>query len=405
MQNNNNNNKNKPLIYIIAGENSGDFLGAKLIDSLKQQTNNNISFAGIGGPQMQQSGLPKSLFPFHELSVMGFWEIIPHLLGLYRRFKQTIYNISTLQPDCVITIDSPGFCFRLARKLRTTPETRNIPLIHYVAPTVWAYKPKRAQQISKLYNLILLILPFEPPYFDAVNMANRFVGHQIIHDWRKNSGNANLFREQYGILPNATILGLFPGSRKIEIKRHMPILAETIRRIYESFPQLTTAILTTDNLQPMIEQYIADWPGQVILVTDQSLKKHMLASCTVAISKSGTIALELSAAKVPIVVTYRVSPISAWLLKRMIKVDYVNIINLILDRPVIPELLQENCVPDKICKELEELLTNPQKRNMQITQAQQAITLLDEPNAAQSPSDKAAATIIELLNKYNPISV
>lgn len=386
-----------PLIYIIAGESSGDLLGARLMRALQKQTEGHIRFAGIGGPRMQKEGL-QSLFPFHDLALMGFLEILPHLALLKKRFAQTIADITARQPDCVITIDSPGFCFRIARKLREQSRTRALKLVHYVAPTVWAYKPKRAEKVSKLYDFLLLVLPFEPPYFDAVELPNRFVGHPIVRDWREQEGDPSVFREAHGILPNAPVLTLLPGSRKTELNRHLPIFAETVRRLGQRFPQLATVMVVPPHLTAAVHEKTADWPGQVILITSLEDKKDVFAASTVALAKSGTVALELSLARVPIIVTYKVSAASAWLMRRMIRVNYVNLVNLILDRPVIPELLQEECEPDKLCRALEELLTSPQKRQEQIDLAQTALAQLDDPNDPKTPSAKAAESVLELLN-------
>jgi lipid-A-disaccharide synthase len=385
-----------PLIYLIAGESSGDLLGARLMQALKKQTNGTVRFAGIGGPRMQAEGL-ESLFPFHDLSLMGFVEIIPHLSLLYKRFRQTISHITHSQPDAVITIDSPGFTFRIAKKLREQSSTKHLKLIHYVAPTVWAYKAKRAEKVSKLYDFLLLVLPFEPPYFDAVELPNRFVGHPVVRDWREFRGNGRAFREKHGILPNAPLLTLLPGSRKTEIARLLPVYQETVDLLLQNHPNLSVVLVVPPHLENAVEEATQQWPGLHILSADPEEKRDIFAASTVALAKSGTVTLELSLAHVPLVVTYKVSPHSAWLMRRMIRVPYVNLVNLLLDRPVIPEYLQENCRPSLLSKAISELLRSPEARKSQLEDAAKALQQLDDETSPQTPSEKAAETILELV--------
>lgn len=385
-----------PLIYIIAGEPSGDLLGARLMAALKRHTSGQVRFCGIGGERMMAEGL-HSLFPYHELSLMGFVEILPHIRRLTRRISQTVTHISEQKPDCVITIDSPGFCFRVVEKLRSHHTSPLPKLIHYVAPTVWAYKPKRAEKVKKLYDFLLLLLPFEPPYFEAVQLPNRFIGHPIVREWHEKPGDGRAFREQHGILPNAPILTLLPGSRRSELKRHLPIFLETAERLCQRHPQLTTVLVTTNYLADEIKEALSHYPGHIVLVSDPAQKRDIFAASTVALAKSGTVTLELSLANVPIVVTYKISPVSAWMMKRMIQVPYVNLLNLISEKEIIPELLQERCNVNELTAALEELLASSAKRDDQRLAAQTALSQLDNVSDDETPSDKAALSILEQL--------
>lgn len=381
-----------PLIYLIAGEPSGDLLGARLIDALRRTSTPRIEVAGIGGERMAQAGL-SPLFPMGDIALMGFAEILPHARRLLARIRQTVEDIIARAPEVVVTIDSPGFNFRVAAALRA----RNFKgkLVHYVAPTVWAYKPQRARVTAQLYDCLLTLLPFEAPYFEAEGLTTHFIGHPVVCE-SPQAGSGSAFRAHHGIASDVPLLALLPGSRDGELKRHLPVFRAVAERLSAQFPGLALTLPTTAALAPSLAEQTADWNPRPIIVTDDAEKRDALAASTVALVKSGTITLEVALAGVPMVVTYRVHPLSAWLLRRMIRVPYVTLINLLLDAPVIPELLQERCTPEALAGALETLLRDPQARAAQQNAAARAFALLgrDEPEA---PSDKAAAIVRKFL--------
>ena len=386
---------------LIAGEPSGDLLGARLIAALRRHAGDGqMSFSGIGGERMIGEGM-HSIFPYHELALMGFAEILPHIFRLKRRIRQTVEHIVEQKPDVVITIDSPGFCFRVIEQLRQQLPPDQLPkLVHYVAPTVWAYKPKRALKVKKLYDLLLLLLPFEPPYFEAVAMPHRFIGHPIVREWHEQPGESQAFRNQHGILPNAPILTLLPGSRRTELKRHLPIFCEVATRLSQRHPQLTTVMVTPPYLEAEVKAALAHYPGHMVITSDLTQKRNIFAASTVALAKSGTVTLELSLARVPMVVTYKVSAISAWLMKRMIQVPYVNLLNLIAGKEIIPELLQERCTVPQLVSALEALLSSKESRQTQREAAAAALAQLDDTSNPTTPSDKAAEAVFELVSDH-----
>ncbi len=381
----------KPLkIFLIAGEASGDVLGAKLMYALIQQSKQPLHFHGIGGEKMAEAGLI-SLLPMQELSLIGFIEIIPHIPNLLKRLRQTLDNIQSLKPDIVITIDAPGFNFRVARKLKE--QNFRGKLVHYVAPSVWAYKPERALKIAKIYDYLLCLLPFEPPYFDKVGLANRFVGHPIVEE-PFIGGDGKLFRVTYNINPEAPILCLMPGSRHNELIRHTPIFKETAEQLQKSHPALRTVLITTHTLFPIIEKMIAHWQQKPIIITSEA-RKEAYAASTLALAKSGTGTMELALAGVPMVITYRVHPLSAWMLRRMIKVNYVNLVNLILNKPAIPELLQESSTPANLAAALNALLSSETARKEQQAAMKEALAQLGF-GTSPSPSEKAAEAVLRI---------
>jgi lipid-A-disaccharide synthase len=377
-------------IALIAGEPSGDLLGSKLMRALTAQTDRPIEFYGVGGERMQEHGLA-SLFPMAELSLIGFAEIIPHIPHLLRRIRQTVTEIERTKPDIVITIDAPEFCFRVAKKLQGS----GLPLVHYVAPSVWAYREHRAAAIAKLYQHLLVLLPFEPPYFEKHGLQCSFIGHSIIED-AASGGDASQFRAAHQLDETAPLLCVLPGSRNSEVTRLWPIFAEAIILLAEKFPGLTVAIPAVSHLAEQLQEKAAALPVRAIVITDKEEKRHALAASTVALAKSGTGTLELAIAGLPMIVAYTVKPFSAWLLRRMIKVKYVTLINLILGREVIPEYLQERCTPPLLAEALAQLLRSPEQRALQQQESLDALKQLGYGSSA-SPSEKAALAVLGVI--------
>lgn len=377
-------------VYLIAGEASGDLLGAHLMRSLKNQSKTPINFYGVGGEKMIAEGL-KSLFPYEELSMMGFLEILPYIFKLSARINLTVENILAKHPDVVITIDSPGFCFRVIQKLRA--EKLRTKYIHYVAPTVWAYKPERAEKCAGLFDHMLVLLPFEPPYFEKAGLKCTWVGHPVVAD--PPPGNASTFRAKYQISAQTLLLGLLPGSRRGEIRRHMPIFARAATLLAAQYPDTAITVAVPKNILPFVAPYFEGCPFRAVVVAGEQEKKDAIAACNFAIVKSGTVALEVALSGVPMIVTYRVNPVSAWLLKRMVLTKFVNLVNILAGREIIPELLQELCHPLMIASAAANLLAHPDHRQQQKTQAQSALAQLVPPGG-ERPSDKAAQTVLRI---------
>ena len=375
-------------VYLIAGEASGDLIGSHLMRALKAQSTRPIQFHGIGGDKMIAEGM-KSLFPFYELSMLGFLEILPYLFNIFARISRTVEDIKLKQPDIVITIDVPGFNFRVVERLRK----ENVPskFVHYVAPTVWAYKPQRAAHCAKLFDHMLVLLPFEPPFFTKVGLACTWVGHPVIAETKQANGAA--FRTKYDIAETTPLFCLLPGSRKGEVERHMPIFAKTITLLAGQFPNLAMAVTVPKNVMPFVAPFFTNCPFRAVITSDEEDKKNAIAASDVAIVKSGTVALEVAKAGTPMVVTYRVHPISAWMFRRVSLTQYVNLVNILKNKEVIPELLQEHCNPVMIATAVAHLLTHKRNQALQIQQEKSALARL-VPADGELPSDKAARTIL-----------
>jgi lipid-A-disaccharide synthase len=369
--------------FIIAGEASGDLLGAKLIHSMKN-LNSQIEFRGIGGKHMASEGL-NSLFNMSELSIMGFVEILPHIPNILSRIQQTVDYITEWQPEVVITIDSPGFCLRVAKKLQGT----NTKLVHYVAPSVWAYKPKRAKVFASIYDHLLTLLPFEPEYFIREGLDSRFIGHPVVEE-DFTTIDQEAFRAKYNIACNKQIIAITPGSRKGEIKRLLPIFLEAINIIKQQLSDIYPVIVATPELHSIIKAH------GMLIISDKEDKKACFKAATMAIAKSGTNTLEIAMAGSPMVTAYKVNPLSAILIQMMIKTRYVNIINILAGHEIIPELLQKNCTPKKIAESALNLLNNQQLRDEQVKLNNKQLTKLGL-GSTPSPSEKAAHKLIEII--------
>lgn len=376
-------------IALIAGETSGDQLGGWLIEALKKRMPG-VRYMGLGGPRMQAQGLT-TLFPMEDISLIGFTEVLPHYFSIKERLIRMVKYIEQEKPDILITIDSMGFNHRVVKLLRDRGIHRP-RLIHYVAPSVWAYRPKRAAILAELYDELYCLLPFEPPYFETAGLPATFVGHEIAWYWRKR-GDGAAFRQRHGISADIPLLALFPGSRRGELKRMMPMFRDTIAQLRGDLPELEVAVMVPDYLKDRLAEEVKNWGLPVHLLTSNEEKRDLFAAATAGLAKSGTIGLECALAGLPSVITYRANPITVAILRRIIRVKYVNLANLLAGRMVIPELLQEDATPTKLSVALKPLLLGGHAHEVQL----QALTdIAAQLGAADSisPSDKMATRIL-----------
>jgi lipid-A-disaccharide synthase len=377
------------LVYIAVGEHSGDVLGARLIRSLSAQRPD-LRFTGIGGPRMAEAGFD-SLFPMQDLAVMGLIEILPRIFKLNRRLAQATADIRRRRPDILITIDSPGFMLRLLRRIRPLGLKR----AHYVAPQVWAWREGRVRRFPGLWDVLLCLLPFEPDYFAGHGIPARFVGHPVLQSGA-DEGDHTRFRARYRIDPTADIILLMPGSRRTEVDRLLPVFAQTLDLLAQTLPNLVAVIPVPLAVAGHVEAAVAPWHTQPIIVTELTDKHDAFAAAGAALTKSGTSTLELALAGVPMAVTYRVHPLTAWLARKMIRVPFVAMVNLLALRRLVPELLQQDCTPEKLAATLTTLLTDQRAADTQRAGFREILARLTP--AAGLPSDAAAAAILDLLS-------
>ena len=372
---------------LVAGEPSGDQLGARLMAGLRELGGDRVEFIGIGGEQMVAAGLP-SLFPMEELSVMGLVEVLPRARRILRRLRQTADFALAQRPDVVVTIDSPGFCYRLAERLKR----QGIPLVHFVAPQVWAWKAKRIATTAKLFDRLLCLLPFEPALFPGMHAD--FVGHPVI-EGGAGRGDGAAFRERHGIAPGATVLAVLPGSRAGEVARHLPVFRDTVAQLQKEWPNLHTLLPTVAGVADLVRANASNWPGRLTVISGQAEKFDAFAAANLALAASGTVALELALSRVPAVIAYRLSPITAWLVRRAVKVRYVNLVNILLDRAAVPEMLQENCTPERLAAALGELMRDEGARLAQLADVDRVAAMLGQ--GGEAPSRRAAAAVLQAI--------
>jgi lipid-A-disaccharide synthase len=378
-------------LMLIAGEPSGDALGAELLQALAQTSGRRIEAFGVGGPAMAKAG-HHSLFEMTDLSVMGVAEVLPRLPQLQLRIAQTVGQALQARPDMLITIDSPDFCFRVARQVRKyAPQ---IPIVHYVAPQIWAWRRGRARKIARYVDLVLALLPFEPPLFAAAGLPCAFVGHPVVA--RMPSANAGAqFRKRHAIPLDVPLLGVLPGSRGGEVSRLLQPFGETIHRLSRDLPQLHIFCATLPHVSAQVRAAASRWPGRVILTEDTTEKLAGFAACDAALAASGTVSLELAACATPHVVAYKVSPLTAMIARRVLQISHVNLVNLILNEGLIPELLQQDCTAENLARELGLLLGPSPAAERQRTGMQKALLELGAGQAP--PSQRAADAVLTLL--------
>lgn len=377
--------------FIIAGEASGDLLGSKLISEIKA-LENDAEFIGVGGELMKQAGL-KTIFPMNDLAVMGFFEILPHIFKLLARINQTARAILEEKPDYIITIDSPDFCFRVIKKLPRDFSKK----VHLIAPSVWAYREGRAAKVARIYDLLLCILPFEPPYFEKYGLKSVFIGHPII----ENAPDLSLktqknfeFRQRYKIAQNDILLCLTPGSRLSEVEKIFPEFIGAVDILRREFPNLKVVIPLIEKTENLVRQMVVDLSVPYFLIRGDE-KVEMFFSADFAMAKSGTNAVEISLYKIPLLIAYKINKITHFIVKRMIKIKYANLINLILNKELIPEMLQDKCNAKELAEQMARLISDKNLADEQIEKSLVALKILGFEKSAK-PSKMAAAEILKL---------
>lgn len=399
-------------IYIIAGEASGDIIGSNLITSLKKNAGH-LKFRGIGGHLMSEAGC-ELVFNYNGLALIGFLEVIPSIFKIIKKINHTVADILLYNPDIIITIDSPGFNFRVVQKLRDRLYTK--PIVHYVAPTVWAYHSHRVEIVNKLYDHILVLFPFETKYFSSLPCT--FVGHPLIENL--SSASQKKQAEDSNHQNSLIKVAIMPGSREGEIKRHMPIILRAITTLQRRFkeeqrPQdkktLHWYFLCHPNTSCLVKSILFEYMNSSLLSYDNSLDDHntfvihdeklkttIISSSTVGLIKAGTSVLEAALLKLPMIAFYKINPISAWFLKRKLKIPYLVLCNILLNRRIVPELIQDNFNEKNLIFWLERLITNEEIRKEQLigfnelTQGKYI-----GQDLTQKPSQIAAHVILNLL--------
>lgn len=385
----------EPLtIYLVAGEASGDQLGAYLMSALRRLAPVPVRFLGIGGERMAAEGLV-SLFPMSELALMGF-EIMPRLARLLRRIGETTAHIRATEPDVLVTIDAQGFSKRIGLALKGAP----FPIVQYVAPTVWAWKPWRAKTVARYLAHMLAIFPFEPPYFERHGLKTTFVGHPAAENAERR-GDCAAFRAHHGIASAMPVLCCLPGSRRGEVARHLPLFHATLVRLAADHPGLRAVVPTVQTVADIVAAAARTWPVPTIVLRGPLEKYEAFAAADVALAASGTVTSETAFAQLPAVVMYKINPVAArivhWLLKRE-DLRFASAVNIVAGREIMPEFIQYTCTPENLARAVSRLLRDRAARQAQISALKEATAQLAASGA--KPSEVAARKILEIADQY-----
>lgn len=373
-------------VFLIAGEASGDALGAALMAGLRQ-LRPDVRFDGIGGALMEESGL-RSRFAMEELSVMGLAEVLPKYRHLRRRIRETAAAVLADPPDVLITIDSPDFCLRVARIVRAARPGQRI--VHYVAPSVWAWRPGRARKLAGLVDQVLALLPFEPPYLHAAGVACDFVGHPVVARPQASPAEAAAFRARHAIPAGAPLLLALPGSRRGEVARLAPVLGAALGQVAAARPELRVVLPTVGGVADLVAALTADWPvAPLILPPGAPDKTAAFAAADVALAASGTVSLELAAAGTPMVIAYDMAWLSRQIIARMLRVDTVTLVNLVSETRAVPEFIGARCRADLIAPAIGAVLDNPGAQ-----QAAMALTMARLGRGQEAPGLRAARAVL-----------
>ncbi|NBR89547.1 MAG: lipid-A-disaccharide synthase [Rhodobacteraceae bacterium] len=384
-------------VYLIAGEASGDRLGAALMAGLKALAPD-VEFFGVAGPLMEAEGA-KSVFPMEELSVMGLAEILPKYFHLKRRIRETAEDVLRVQPDVMITIDSPDFCLRVAKLVKAKAKVRTV---HYVAPSVWAWRPKRAVKMAEVIDHVLALLPFEPPYMEAAGMECDFVGHPVTTEPLATKDEAVLFRVGAQVKDEEPLILALPGSRKGEVTRLAPVFGDALKPILAAHPKAKVVIPTTRNVTELVRDLTASWPCRPIILDPHGVpleaylhqKRAAFAAADVALAASGTVSLELAANATPMVIAYDMAWLSRKIISRMLKIDTVTLVNLVSETRVVPEFIGEDCRAELIGPALLEALAHPEAQMAAMERTMERLG-----RGGEAPGLRAARAVLERMDK------
>ncbi len=379
-------------IMLVAGEPSGDALGGQLINALKD-SGISVEISGVGGPLMMAQGLD-SLYPINDIAVMGLAQVIPRLALLKRRVDQAVSHALSVRPDAVVLIDSPGFNHPIARRLKKRGFLN--PVIKYVAPQVWASRPGRAQKIARFIDHLLVLLPFEPPYFEAASLPTTFVGHPVT-ERSVQPGAGAAFRAKHGIDPNAPVLCLLPGSRVSEIKFLLPLFHRTVSDLTQRIPGLELIVPVLPNVSEAVHKKISSWGVKTTFVDSQHESEKFAAfdASTVALAASGTVSLELALARVPCVIGYKMGWLTAELARPFILVTYATLINIMASQEIVPEFIQERCQPEAMANAVERFFSNERVRAQHLADVATIMETLRVQGL--TPSRRAAKAILDII--------
>jgi lipid-A-disaccharide synthase len=379
-------------IYLIATEESGDRLGSALMKVLRQRLGDDVRFEGVGGSSMAREGL-QSLFPIEELSIIGLAAVVRKLPSILKLITRATEDVLRARPDVLVIIDSPDFTHRVAKRVRQRDPS--IPVVNYVSPTVWAWRPGRAKAMRAYVDHVLALLPFEPEAHQRLGGPPcTYVGHPLIEQIDALRPNAE---EQARRETKPPVLLVLPGSRRSEIRHHMATFGATLDLLQKQGTQFELILPTMPHLVEVIAEALKAWPVQPRIVVGETEKRAAFRIAHAAFAKSGTVTLELALSGVPMVTAYKAGSVEAWIIRRRITSSSVILANLVIGENVIPEFIQQDCTPEKLAASLQEVLAHTPMRQRQI----EALARLDGIMGVgrMSPSDAAADVVLATMRE------
>lgn len=379
-------------IFLIATEESGDRLGAGLMKVVRQRLGDAVDFMGVGGRAMTREGL-SPLFAIEELSIIGFAAVLAQFPKILRLIRQTADAVIATSPDILVIIDSPDFTHRVARRVRSRDAA--IPIVDYVSPTVWAWRPGRARAMLRYVDHVLALLPFEPDEYRKLHGPPcSYVGHPLTEQLTSLRPNAEERARREAEPP---VLLVLPGSRRSEIRHHLEVFGRALGGLQSEGVRFDLVLPTMPHLVDSVREAVNNWPVEPRIVVGEQEKRAAFRAARAALAKSGTVTLELALSGVPMVTAYRVGATEAFILRRAIRVSSVILANLVLGGEIVPEFLQENCTPDNLARSLKPLLSDTPERNKQVD----AFATLDAimSTGREPPSVRAADIVLATMRK------
>jgi len=374
-------------IFVLTGEPSGDKLASTLISRLKLE-NSEIEYLSVGGNHLKNLGI-KSIYDLKEITYLGFTSVLLNIFRIKSKINKTVEEIVKFNPDILLSVDSPDFTLRVAEKVKKI--NNNIKTIHYVAPQVWVWRKNRVKKIKKFIDHILLLFEFEKKYFDEENINNTFVGHPLIE---RNQNNKTIIDN---ILPkNKKIISIFPGSRNSETNVLLPILLDFIKLMNKKYKEYFFYIHATEENKSLILEHVKKYNfDNIDIVSDENIKSEILSKSIFAVSKSGTVSLQICNFNVPSIIIYKLSFINFMIFKMLVNVKFANIINIINNREIIPELLQKECNADEIYRSVIYFLKNPELMKKQVSECSKT---LEGIRSKTSSAGEACSILIKYLS-------
>jgi len=379
-------------IFLVATEESGDRLGANLMKVLRQRLGGAVAFEGVGGRAMTREGLI-SRFPIEELSIIGLAAVARQLPMILRRIRETAAAVIQGSPDILVIIDSPDFTHRVARRVRARDPS--IPIVDYVSPSVWAWRPGRARAMCGYVDHVLAVLPFEPEAYRRLRGPPcSYVGHPLIEQIALLRPNPDEQARREAAPP---VLLVLPGSRRSEIRHHMAVFGATLDRLRADGVAFEPVLPTMPHLREAVDEGVKHWKVEPRIVVGEKEKQAAFRMAHAALTKSGTATLELAIAGVPMVAAYKAGAVESWILRRMIKLDSVILANLVIGENVVPEFIQQDCTPEKLLPALREILGDTPLRRHQIEAFAKLDAIMSTGNAP--PSARAADIVLAAMRK------